>query len=415
MEVIAAVALVGTIVSTFKESVELFRDWRQKKKERGQNAENGALEQSLVSGGRGIQSEYERHFARLGQRFATGDEQGRHELSQYVIKLQHTIITLMTRSGSVTGNVFPDLPLMVASSDTTRTGAIDALAGQYQRMRQAAPLFSYQPRQHGTPNDIFLTFLSPQHRSPTYFQGPEHHAQQSASSMFPNSKSNAAQNPFSHGLLGFYGAPTNAQSSVNHTEQPAFFSSSPLSAPDTAEDIARYSSNLVGASRNAQNSVHHAEQPYFSGTPNYTPDASGSLLRWDKNSASWYIPRSSNFDPHSQLCGGSRTKLPGGFRWCDRRGCRQSFHKVHENPIVVHPKSGELVEISSESVWASHCVAVLPGRDNAYICRACSDGHMYNVLALQGHFQSHTLTELYRAFGDGVKRTDNLKTPFGHF
>jgi hypothetical protein len=57
-----------------------------------------------------------------------------------VIKLQHTIITLMTESNSSNNPVLPSLPAIYSTSEDTRKGVVSAMAQQYQRMVQAKPL-----------------------------------------------------------------------------------------------------------------------------------------------------------------------------------------------------------------------------------------------------------------------------------
>jgi hypothetical protein len=66
-----------------------------------------------------------------------GLDRGRSELSEYIIKLQHTIIILITESNTSTGIVIPSLPNVLATSDETRWGVITALGQQYQRMAQS--------------------------------------------------------------------------------------------------------------------------------------------------------------------------------------------------------------------------------------------------------------------------------------
>jgi hypothetical protein len=65
-----------------------------------------------------------------------------------VIKLQHTIITLMTESNSSASILLPSLPAIYATSEDTRVGFVSALAEQYQRMAQASPLAACYPFQN---------------------------------------------------------------------------------------------------------------------------------------------------------------------------------------------------------------------------------------------------------------------------
>ena len=73
MPVLEIVAGVAAIVSAFNGSVTLYRSWRDKRRERLENAQNQNLERSLTTGGTAVQREYDTHFARLGRQFAIGD------------------------------------------------------------------------------------------------------------------------------------------------------------------------------------------------------------------------------------------------------------------------------------------------------------------------------------------------------
>ncbi|PMD22795.1 hypothetical protein NA56DRAFT_75020 [Hyaloscypha hepaticicola] len=101
-------------------------------------------EARTVSKDRGttVQREYDTHFARLGRHFAVGDDRARAEIAEYVVTLQHAIITLMSESNSSIMLVLPSLPTMYSTSENTRIGVGSTLAEQYQRMVQAMPLGS---------------------------------------------------------------------------------------------------------------------------------------------------------------------------------------------------------------------------------------------------------------------------------
>ncbi|KAF8849247.1 hypothetical protein BDZ45DRAFT_697686 [Acephala macrosclerotiorum] len=77
---------------------------RQEK--RTQNSQNQRLERSLERGETKAQEEYNAHFARLGRSFAVG-------------------------------NVLPELPDMLSSSEGTSRGAVRTMTVKYQRMMQA--------------------------------------------------------------------------------------------------------------------------------------------------------------------------------------------------------------------------------------------------------------------------------------
>jgi hypothetical protein len=70
LEIVAGVA---AIVSAFDGSVTLYRSWRDKRRERLENAQNQNLERSLTIGGTTVQREYNTQFAKLGRQFAVGD------------------------------------------------------------------------------------------------------------------------------------------------------------------------------------------------------------------------------------------------------------------------------------------------------------------------------------------------------
>ncbi|PMD40909.1 hypothetical protein L207DRAFT_583082 [Hyaloscypha variabilis F] len=140
MSGIEIVAGVAAVVTAFNGSVKLYQGWKEKRKERLERKENQNLERSLTIGGETVQKEYDGHFAKLGPEFAVGDDRGRAELAGYVIKLQHTIITLITESNGSNALVLPSLPKIYSTSEDTRKGVVSALAQQYQRMVQARPL-----------------------------------------------------------------------------------------------------------------------------------------------------------------------------------------------------------------------------------------------------------------------------------
>lgn len=66
----------------------------------------------------------------------------RAEQAGYVIKLQHTIITLTMDSSTDSIITLPSLPTILASSEENRVGVVGAIGEQYQRMLQAQPLIS---------------------------------------------------------------------------------------------------------------------------------------------------------------------------------------------------------------------------------------------------------------------------------
>jgi len=85
MSGIEVVAAVGAIISAVNGSVNIYRSWQEKRRERKENQQNKQLEQSLVLSSSAVQSEYDQDFARLGQRFATGDGEPALSLCKIII------------------------------------------------------------------------------------------------------------------------------------------------------------------------------------------------------------------------------------------------------------------------------------------------------------------------------------------
>jgi hypothetical protein len=70
-------------------------------------------------------------------------DQGRAELNEYVVTLLHTIVTLMANSTSSHQIMLPKLPIMLSTSENTKTGVLSSMGSQYQRLLQTAPLSSW--------------------------------------------------------------------------------------------------------------------------------------------------------------------------------------------------------------------------------------------------------------------------------
>ena len=56
--------------------------------------------------------------------------------------MQHVVITLLSQAQSNNDRIFPQRTTLIASSEGVRTGAINALGQQFQRLSQAAPIQS---------------------------------------------------------------------------------------------------------------------------------------------------------------------------------------------------------------------------------------------------------------------------------
>ena len=160
MSGIEVVALVAGIVSAFAGAGSLFSNWRRDRKERQKQEKNQQLEQALVKGSSDVQRTYDDDFRRLGPMFARGDgmtssisafslsanailfvvEIGRNILAEQLIKLQGTVISVLTGNTPISALVYPDHDLLSNTSIAVRLRSLSALADQFQRMSQAAPI-----------------------------------------------------------------------------------------------------------------------------------------------------------------------------------------------------------------------------------------------------------------------------------
>ena len=158
MSGIEVVALVAGIVSAFTGAGTLFRSWRRDRKERQRQEKNQHLEQALVKGSSDVQKTYDDDFRRLGPMFARGDgmaspisislllanamlfvaEISRSTLAEQLIKLQGTVISVLTGNTPISALVYPNHDLLSDTSIAVRLRSLSVLAEQYQRMSQAA-------------------------------------------------------------------------------------------------------------------------------------------------------------------------------------------------------------------------------------------------------------------------------------
>ena len=160
MSGLEVVGLVAGIVSAFAGAGSLFRNWRRDRKERRRQEKNRHLEQALIKGSSDVQKTYDDDFRRLGPVFARGDgrtpptsisspfanamlffaEIGRGTLAEQLIKLQGTVISILTGTTPISALVYPNHDLLSDTSIAVRLRSLSALADQYQRMSQAAPI-----------------------------------------------------------------------------------------------------------------------------------------------------------------------------------------------------------------------------------------------------------------------------------
>jgi hypothetical protein len=73
MSGLEAIPITFGIITVITQAMSWFKNWRKERRERKENARNKRLKKSLVICRTDIQREFDRCFARLGQRFAVGD------------------------------------------------------------------------------------------------------------------------------------------------------------------------------------------------------------------------------------------------------------------------------------------------------------------------------------------------------
>ncbi|KAF2476423.1 uncharacterized protein BDR25DRAFT_65895 [Lindgomyces ingoldianus] len=95
-------------------------------------------EESMCTSGALVRQEYERGYRHLGQKFAVGDLITQNQLQAQIIAMQQTIITIFQECaliyGPRTNPVSHHLATLLNTTRAARSGSIEALALQYQRM-----------------------------------------------------------------------------------------------------------------------------------------------------------------------------------------------------------------------------------------------------------------------------------------
>ncbi|KAK5171431.1 uncharacterized protein LTR77_004575 [Saxophila tyrrhenica] len=164
MPVLEAVAAVANIVATFQSAAGLYNGWKARKEvaERANRPvpEDFKTQTSLVRGRQQVQEEYDRAYARLGARFAQGDDEGRMQLQGELIMLQQTVIAFL-QSGLASPQGRLNISQLLAHSEGRRAGTVTALTNQYQRMTTAAPIRSLKSAE--TPRANYFAFASNLH------------------------------------------------------------------------------------------------------------------------------------------------------------------------------------------------------------------------------------------------------------
>ncbi|ORY17423.1 hypothetical protein BCR34DRAFT_474833 [Clohesyomyces aquaticus] len=95
-------------------------------------------EESMCTSGAMVRQEYERGFQHLGQKYAMGDLIAQNQLQAQIIAMQQTIITIFQECALIYGPqrnpISHHLATLLNTTRAARSGSIEALAGQYQRM-----------------------------------------------------------------------------------------------------------------------------------------------------------------------------------------------------------------------------------------------------------------------------------------
>ncbi|KAE9375165.1 hypothetical protein N431DRAFT_402497 [Stipitochalara longipes BDJ] len=138
MDPVSIVGLVCAIVSAFTGAASLFKERKARKRGRTEKEKSAAaLQKSLEIAPPQVQREYDDDFSRIGERFATGDDIGRNQLSTILIDLQSKMIsTLQALLNGGSGSYSS----LLSTSDNSRLATISALSAQFQRLSQEAPI-----------------------------------------------------------------------------------------------------------------------------------------------------------------------------------------------------------------------------------------------------------------------------------
>ncbi|KAF2501552.1 hypothetical protein BU16DRAFT_522510 [Lophium mytilinum] len=120
---------------------------RRHRKDRDYNYDSD--EESIDTSRSLIEREYERGYHHLRHKFAVGDIIAQNQLQAQAIVLQKTIITIFQESALVYGPahnpISHHLARLLDTARAARTGSIEALAQQYQRMLTEAPVLPAVP------------------------------------------------------------------------------------------------------------------------------------------------------------------------------------------------------------------------------------------------------------------------------
>jgi len=124
------------IIAAFTGGATVFQGWKAANRD-GQAL---ALSKSLALGPTRVQSEYDRHYNRMGEKFAMGDDTANNSLSNILNNMlqQQLMDSLYALLNDESGAAL--LGRLVSTSDNARNGTIRVLGDQYQRLAIAAPI-----------------------------------------------------------------------------------------------------------------------------------------------------------------------------------------------------------------------------------------------------------------------------------
>lgn len=151
---------VSTIISGFATAIDSFTNYRERRRERkAKEAESQSssaiiryeeehqkVGNSLQLGRQDVRREYDAGVAAHGEAFQRGDELGIAQLKDMVIKLQDNTIKVLTgllalpTGGSPEESIRQSLADVFKASEETRTGTVNALHDQFQRLSVRKPI-----------------------------------------------------------------------------------------------------------------------------------------------------------------------------------------------------------------------------------------------------------------------------------
>jgi hypothetical protein len=153
LEVAAAVMGIVAAFTTATDFFSRLRDKRKAKKaakakarqEQEEAVKEQGVDKSLVLGRQEVRKEYDTGLAQLGPEFQRGDETGVRQVQNMLVQLLNNVIAVLTNlltssDSGLDDAVNKSVVGLLAASDRTRKGTVQALKDQYQRMSIKKPL-----------------------------------------------------------------------------------------------------------------------------------------------------------------------------------------------------------------------------------------------------------------------------------